>query len=167
MPPVHLKQPRSPVVPPNPSFSMNSLLVVPCHSIKNPETRSFKLAGTENKPAARTACIEKTNFLTMNFLCDTDVAPAVVNNCSFRTLLNHPESENGVKVTSTSSSNYIPAEAARVMLLAIEELKKHSNLTLGYDGSTTLKQQSIYTFYVTTPDHEVYFIKGDKASVKG
>ncbi|KAJ7681272.1 hypothetical protein B0H17DRAFT_1205940 [Mycena rosella] len=115
---------------------------------------AFRRAGVDNKTAARTAHIEKTNFLTMNFICHGGVAPALVNNCSFRAPLNHLEPGNGVKVASTFSSTYIPAEAARVTLLAIEELKKHYNLTLGYDGGTTLKQQSIYTFHVTTPDRE-------------
>ncbi|KAJ6573317.1 ribonuclease H-like domain-containing protein, partial [Mycena sp. CBHHK59/15] len=124
----------------------------------------FKAAGAESKAAARKAREEKTNFLTMNLLCDAGLPPALVGNPSFRALVNHLDPVNGIKVASTFSSSYIPAEAARVTLLAIEELKKQDNLSLGYDGGTTLGQQSIYTVHVTTPDREVYFIKGDEAS---
>ncbi|KAJ6615949.1 hypothetical protein B0H10DRAFT_2219962 [Mycena sp. CBHHK59/15] len=124
----------------------------------------FKAAGAESKAAARKAREEKTNFLTMNLLCDAGLPTALVGNPSFRALVNHLDPVNGIKVASTFSSSYIPAEAARVTLLAIEELKKQDNLSLGYDGGTTLGQQSIYTVHVTTPDREVYFIKGDEAS---
>ncbi|KAK7015431.1 hypothetical protein R3P38DRAFT_2543585, partial [Favolaschia claudopus] len=92
------------------------------------------------------------------------LAPHLVSNQSFRALMNHLEPNNGIVVASTFSANYIPAEAARVTLLAISELKKHHNLTLSYDGGTTTGRQSIYTFHTTTPDREVYFIKGDEAS---
>jgi hypothetical protein len=124
----------------------------------------FKRAGADNKAAARTAHIEKTNYLTMNLLCDAGLPPALVGNPAFRALTEHLEPANGIKVASTFSSIYIPAEAARVTQLAIEELKKQYNLNLGYDGGTTMRQQSIYTLHVTTPDREVYFIKGDEAS---
>ncbi|KAJ7117510.1 hypothetical protein C8R44DRAFT_879076 [Mycena epipterygia] len=100
----------------------------------------------------------------MNLNCDAGVPPALVNNAAFRALVDHLEPGNGIKVASTFSENYIPAEAARVTLLAIADLKKQYNLNLGYDGGTTLGQQSIYTVHVTTPDREVYFIKGDEAS---
>ncbi|KAJ7256409.1 ribonuclease H-like domain-containing protein [Mycena rebaudengoi] len=125
---------------------------------------SFKRAGADNKAAARTAQIEKTNYLTMNLLCDAGLPPALLGNPAFRALTEHLEPANGIKVASTVSSIYIPAEAARVTQLAIEELKKQYNLNLGYDGGTTMRQQSIYTLHVTTPDREVYFIKGDEAS---
>ncbi|KAJ7256435.1 hypothetical protein C8J57DRAFT_1473059 [Mycena rebaudengoi] len=125
---------------------------------------SFKRAGADNKAAARTAHIEKTNYLTMNLLCDAGLPPALLCNPAFRALTEHLEPANGIKVASTFSSIYIPAEAARVTQLAIEELKKQYNLNLGYDGGTTMRQQSIYTLHVTTPDREVCFIKGDEAS---
>lgn len=124
----------------------------------------FKRVGAQNKDAARKAHIKKTNYLTMNLLCDGALAPALVDNPSFRALVDHLEPNNGIVVASTFSSSYIPAEAARVTLLAIEELKKHHNLNLGYDGGTTKGKQSIYTFHVTTPDREAYFIKGDESS---
>jgi hypothetical protein len=108
--------------------------------------------------------VTKTNLLTLNLLCDAGLPPALVGNPSFRALVNHLEPNNGIKVASTFSENCIPAEAARVTLLAIEELKEHYNLNLGYDGGTTMGHQSIYTVHVTTPDREAYFIKGDEAS---
>jgi hypothetical protein len=108
--------------------------------------------------------VKKTNFLTMNLICDTGLPPAIVGNRAFRALVDHLEPGNDIKVASTFSENYILAEAARVTLLAIAELKKQYNLNLGYDGGTTMGQQSIYTFHVTTSDREAYFIKGDEAS---
>lgn len=125
---------------------------------------AFKRAGAADKAAVREAHIEKTNLLTLNLICDAGLPPALVGNRSFRALVDHLEPGNGIKVASTFSENYIPAEAARVTLLAITVLKKLYNLNLGYDGGTTMGMQSIYTFHVTTPDREVYFIKGDEAS---
>ncbi|KAJ6583697.1 hypothetical protein B0H10DRAFT_1962047 [Mycena sp. CBHHK59/15] len=49
----------------------------------------FKAAGAESKAAARKAREEKTNFLTMNLLCDAGLPPALVGNPSFRALVNH------------------------------------------------------------------------------
>jgi hypothetical protein len=124
----------------------------------------FKQAGSENKVAARKAHVKKTNFLTMNFLCAAGIPPEVVNNPAFRALVDHLEPNNEIVVASTFRSSYIPAEAARVTLLALNDLKKQYNLSLGYDGGTTQGKQSIYTVHVTTADREVYLIKGDEAS---
>lgn len=148
----------------NAGKSLGARVVDGTSSEKQDFFAAFKRTGADNKAAAREAHIDKTNYLTMNLICDAGVPPALVNNDAFRALVDHLEPGNGIKVASTFSENYIPAEAARVTLLAIAELKKDYNLNLGYDGGTTLGQQSIYTFHVTTPDREVYFIKGDEAS---
>ncbi|KAJ7673239.1 ribonuclease H-like domain-containing protein [Mycena polygramma] len=120
----------------------------------------FKTAGTQNDVDKKQARKDKTNYLTMNILCDG----ALVNNPSFRELVNHLDPTNGIAVASSFSSIFIPAEAARVTVLATKELKTQYNLSLGYDGGTTRGKQSIYTFHVTTPDREVYLMKGDEAS---
>jgi hypothetical protein len=100
----------------------------------------------------------------MMLICDAGLPPAIVGNDAFKALIHHFEADAGIKVASTFSSIYTPQEAARVDLLVAAELKTHYNLHLGYDGGTTTGQQSIYTFRVTTPDREVYFVKGDEAS---
>ncbi|KAJ6461128.1 hypothetical protein C8R47DRAFT_1202511 [Mycena vitilis] len=181
--------------PPSPVLDS---LVIPCHSIKNPETRrfrcvgqgcqeswasprmagrilphfadcryltaelrdaalvasagsslgarvldtasgdmfaKFKKVGAENKADAAKARVDKTNYLAMNFLCDAGVAPTVVDNLSFLAFIEHlSPTAHGLKVGTTFSTNYIPAEAHRVTELAIEELKTEYNLSLGFDG---------------------------------
>ncbi|KAJ7789074.1 ribonuclease H-like domain-containing protein [Mycena olivaceomarginata] len=72
---------------------------------------------------------------------------------------------NDIKVASTFSENYIPAEAARVTLLAIAELKKQYNPNLATTEARLWGQQSIYTFHVTTSDREAYLSKATKPQV--
>ncbi|KAJ6622302.1 hypothetical protein B0H10DRAFT_1944693 [Mycena sp. CBHHK59/15] len=52
---------------------------------------------------------------------------------AFCALVDHLEPGNGIEAASTFSENYVPAEATRVTLLAIAELKEHYNLNLGHD----------------------------------
>ncbi|KAJ7241185.1 ribonuclease H-like domain-containing protein [Mycena rebaudengoi] len=88
----------------------------------------FKQAGAEDKIARRKAHVKRTNYLTMNLLCDGGL----------------PQISSTIRL---SAPYYIPAEAARVTLISIEELKKHYNLNMGYDGGTTQGKQSIYTYH--------------------
>ncbi|KAJ7669618.1 ribonuclease H-like domain-containing protein, partial [Mycena olivaceomarginata] len=120
--------------------------------------------GSKSKKTQREAHVAKTNLLTLNLICAAGIPPSIVDNPAFRALANHLEPNNGIVVGSTFSSAHIPAEAARVTLLSINELKQHYNLSLGFDGGTTKGKQSIYTVHVTTADREVYLIKGDEAS---
>ncbi|KAJ7256333.1 ribonuclease H-like domain-containing protein [Mycena rebaudengoi] len=126
--------------------------------------QSFKKAGAQNKADARTAHIKKTNHLVLKLLCDAALAPALVDNRCFRDLMEHLEPANGIRVGSTFSANYIPAEAAMVTILSLEELRQLYNLSAGYDGGTTAGGQSIYTVTVTTPNRVPHLIKGDEAS---
>ncbi|KAJ6603174.1 hypothetical protein B0H10DRAFT_2440556 [Mycena sp. CBHHK59/15] len=107
----------------------------------------FRRAGAEEKAKARENHITKTNLLVLELLCDASLPPDWLI------------TRNSVGFT------YIPAEAARVTALSLANLKKCYNLTLGYDGGTVKKGQSIYTFHVTTPDtREPHFVHGDVAS---
>ncbi|KAJ7769822.1 ribonuclease H-like domain-containing protein [Mycena metata] len=102
--------------------------VVDAAEAKTDPFAKFKEAGTQKKNAARDAHVAKTNYLTMNLLCDGALAPELVNNDAFRNLVNHLEPNNCIVVASTFSSIYIPQEAARVTLIAISELQEQYNL---------------------------------------
>lgn len=107
----------------------------------------------------------KTNLYMLELLCDASLAPKLVDNKRFRKFVNHLEPGNGIFVSTTFSANYIPAEAARVTALSYAKLRTYHNLRLVYDGGTTKKGQSIYTFHITTPDtREPHFVKGNVAS---
>ncbi|KAJ7208409.1 hypothetical protein C8J57DRAFT_1734064 [Mycena rebaudengoi] len=125
----------------------------------------FKQAGAEDKIARRKAHVKRTNYLTMNLLCDGGLPPDLVNDPAFRASVDHLDPNNEIVVATTFSSSYIPAEAARVTLISIEELKKHCNLNMGYDGGTTQGKQSIYTYHVTT-DRVVHFITANVTHVQ-
>ncbi|KAJ6528166.1 hypothetical protein B0H19DRAFT_1385324 [Mycena capillaripes] len=81
---------------------------------------NFRQAGDVNKAATRKAHIDKTNLLLLNFLCDAAVAPYLVDNDSFRAFADHLEPGNGIYVATTFSTNYIPAEAAKVTVLTYD-----------------------------------------------
>lgn len=83
----------------------------------------FKDAGLQSKKTQREAHVAKTNLLTLNLICAAGIPPSIVDNPAFRALANHLEPNNGIVVGSTFSSAHIPAEAARVTLLSINELK--------------------------------------------
>ncbi|KAJ6624130.1 hypothetical protein B0H10DRAFT_1943334 [Mycena sp. CBHHK59/15] len=127
---------------------------------------SSKLDGAETsgtQPDMFAGFCRPTNHLVVNLLCDGTLPPSLVDNRAFRALVNHLEAGNGIVVGTTFSTNYIPAEAARVTVAALEKLKKCYNLTISYDGGSTKGGQSIYTIHVTTADCEPYLIKGNEA----
>ena len=67
--------------------------------------------------------------------------------------------------SSTFVDNYIPKEAVAVRQRQLKELKKYTNLTLTFDGTSTRKPQSLYTVHATTPTRETYFLDGYEDSV--
>jgi hypothetical protein len=77
----------------------------------------------QSKKTQREVHVAKTNLLTLNLICAAGIPPSIVDNPAFRALANHLEPNNGIVVGSTFSSAHIPAEAARVTLLSIKELK--------------------------------------------
>ncbi|KAK6987730.1 DUF659 family protein [Favolaschia claudopus] len=125
---------------------------------------AFRVAGTETKAQQRKQHVDKTNHLLLELLCDGALPPKLVDRPTFRAFVNHLDPTNGICVSTTFSTNHIPAEAARVTVLSLEKLKTLHNLTITYDGGTTRGHQSIYTVHVTTPDREPHLIKGDEAS---
>ncbi|KAG2365392.1 hypothetical protein BDR07DRAFT_1374352 [Suillus spraguei] len=55
-------------------------------------------------------------------------------------------------------------EAVFVRQWQLKELKKHNNLTLTFDGTSTQKPQSLYTVHATTPDQITHFLDGHEDS---
>jgi hypothetical protein len=125
----------------------------------------FRRAGADNKAKAREERVVKTNKYLLDLLCDASLAVRLVDNKKFRRFVDHLQPANGIFVSTTFSTSYIPAETARVTALSYQKLKTYKNLTIGYDGGTVKKGQSIYTIHITTPDtREPHFVKGDVAS---
>ncbi|KAJ7440040.1 hypothetical protein FB451DRAFT_1010341, partial [Mycena latifolia] len=150
----------------NAENSLSSKVAAASSAAERPDAwAGFRVAGGQDKKKARDLHVATTSLYVLELLCDASLAPKLVDNKKFRKLVDHLEPGNGIFVSTTFSANYIPAEAARVTALSYEKLKKYHNLTLGYDGGTVKKGQSIYTFHITTPDtREPHFVKGDVAS---
>ncbi|KAJ6512898.1 ribonuclease H-like domain-containing protein [Mycena sanguinolenta] len=148
----------------NAKASLSSKIDAGSSSGKSDMFADFRRAGQENKADARKQRIEKTNLLVLDLLCDGALPPKLVDSRAFRALVDYLQPANGIVVSTTFSTNYIPAEAAKVTVLSIEKLKTYHNLTISYDGGTTKGHQSIYTVHVTTPDRVAHLIKGDEAS---
>ncbi|KAJ7049280.1 ribonuclease H-like domain-containing protein, partial [Mycena amicta] len=107
------------------------------------------------------------NHRTLKMVCDTGVPLALLDNPFFRDLINLLDPNNGILVSTTFSTSYIPFEAARVTKLAFQYLQTQYFLTITFDGGSLRRPQSVYTVHITvwTPYGRVaYFVHGDEAS---
>lgn len=98
-------------------------------------------------------------------VCVAGLPPRIADLPQWRTLLNHatrglykPASKDVLR------DNHIPATASWVRKKQMEYLKTQWNLTGTYDGSTTRRPQSIYTFHVTDSHRRTFLIEGDESS---
>ncbi len=107
----------------------------------------------------------RVNHRIVKLICVRGLVPKTLDTLEWKAFV--IEASNA-RYTPTSSTTFVdqhvPAEAAQVRLLQIQELQQRDNLTLTYDGGTTRRPQSVYTIHITTPDRRVYFIEGDEAS---
>ena len=65
---------------------------------------------------------------------------------------------------TTMLDSMLPAEAKKVYLENIKNLRTKSHLTLTFDGLTTRNPDSIYTIHVITPERDVFLVKGVELS---
>ncbi|KAJ7613363.1 hypothetical protein DFH06DRAFT_1370699 [Mycena polygramma] len=107
---------------------------------------AFRQTGTLDKAQAREAHTNKSNLYLLNLLCDAALPPKLVDNKRFKAFVDHLHPGNGLFVSTSFSTTYIPNEVARVTTLAYAKLRTCNNLTISYDGGTP------------------YFLKGDVAS---
>jgi len=105
------------------------------------------------------------NQKVLNFLCATGIPPRAVSYPEWDELIYSMDQHVRIYSESSFREKYIPAEAVRVTLEAVQLLKKKQHLTISYDGGSTRATESIYSVHVTTPDtRESYFIEGNEAS---
>lgn len=109
----------------------------------------------------------KHNHLALLLVCGRSLPPTMVDSDYWKELVYHLDPKIRSYTGSHMASALIPAEAAQVRDLSIQALRKHSNLTLSFDGATTRANDSVYTVHVTTPNkRESHLITGDEATGK-
>lgn len=98
-------------------------------------------------------------------ICAAGLPPYIANLPQWRTLLEHA-TRGAYKPASkdTLRDNHIPATASLVRKKQIAYLQTQENLTGTYDGGTTRRPQSIYTFHVTDSSRRTFLIEGDESS---
>ncbi|KAF7760558.1 hypothetical protein Agabi119p4_11234 [Agaricus bisporus var. burnettii] len=67
---------------------------------------------------------------------------------------------------SALSDKWIPAEADRIYIKTIEELKGFNDLTLSLDGGTSHGGESFWTLHVSTPLSQVYLLQVREATAE-
>ncbi len=110
---------------------------------------SFNAAGSVKQRSELQKRQTKTNLLTLELICDACIPVSIVNNPKWRQLVNHLDPQNGIFVSSTFSTNYIPHEAARITTLTYDHLSNEWFLSATFDGGTLKCPQSVYTVHIT------------------
>jgi hypothetical protein len=64
------------------------------------------------------------------------------------------------------SDKWIPAEADRIHIATIEQLKTQNDLTLSLDGGTSHSGESFWTLHVSTPAGKVYLLQVREATAE-
>jgi hypothetical protein len=105
------------------------------------------------------------NQKVLEFLCAAGLPPHVVSYPEWDALIYSMDRRVKIYSEDSFSEKFIPAEACRVTVEAIQLLQKKRHLTISYDGGSTRAVESIYSVHVTTPEtRESYFIEGNEAS---
>ncbi|KAJ7192260.1 hypothetical protein GGX14DRAFT_578278 [Mycena pura] len=128
---------------------------------------AFEKKGVEKKQAALEQRQTRSNLLALNFICDTGIAVATVDNLTFRALLGHLDARHGLHVASTFSNNHIPFEAARITELTYDHLRTKDFLSLTFDGGNIRRPQACETVHVTETSSRgriAHFVHGDESS---
>ncbi|KAG8974060.1 hypothetical protein FRB94_004931 [Tulasnella sp. JGI-2019a] len=156
------------------SLSSTSLVDELNHS-EGKEEAPVRATGSKKTPVLSAAAKQegrlqkniRFNHRVLRLLCAGNLPPSVVDLDEWAELVTEANTAIHTACSTTFSDIYIPQEAARVLQLSIKNLKKHSNLTLSFDGGTTRRPQSVYTVHVTAPvSRKAYLMAGDEASGK-
>lgn len=125
----------------------------------------FHQAGKRKDEEARKLFQQEVDHIILRLICTHGVVPTLVDSPEWKELMAKLSARYHPTSSTTFVNNYIPKEAVAVRQQQLTELKKHSNPTLTFDGTSTRKPQSLYTVHATTPTRETYFLDGYEDSI--
>ena len=108
----------------------------------------------------------KISLTVVNLICGAGLAVSIAKYDEWKAFFQVVAPYYTPMSSSTIEDQHIPAEAARIRNIQIDELKKLYNLTVSFDGGSTRFPQSVELIHITTPEREVYFVEGHEASDK-
>ncbi|KAG2339705.1 hypothetical protein BDR05DRAFT_951027 [Suillus weaverae] len=106
----------------------------------------------------------KADHIIMCLICVCGFVPTIIDSDKWKELMVHLNPHYHATSCNTFTGNYVPKEAIFVCQQQLKELKKQTNLTLTFDGTSTRKPQSLYTVHTTTPDQTTHFLDGHEDS---
>lgn len=109
---------------------------------------------------------DQLDFDAMIFVCVSGMAPSKVDLPEWKTMWKHGNAEYAPASAAVLTEVHIPNEAARISLLQLSFLQTQDNLTVTFDGNSTKRQDSAYTFHVWTPDRRVFLFETDESSLE-
>lgn len=100
----------------------------------------------------------------VQFICENGVPPAIVKSRSWKQMWTDANPRYTPVSATTLQEVHIPQQAQFVRTAHLEYLRTQRNITISFDGGTTRRPQSVYTFHAITTDRRVFLIRGDEAS---
>lgn len=102
----------------------------------------------------------KVDHWIVELICVAGIPPSALDRPVWKDFVNTLNPSYQATSSSTFTTSLILKEAAHVRAPAKEFLQTHNNLLITFDGGTTCKPQSVYTFHTTTPQGTVVFLEG-------
>ncbi|KAL7280348.1 hypothetical protein ACG7TL_005266 [Trametes sanguinea] len=136
---------------------------------KGPMQKKLKVGGTldafvgkgvkERKKAERAALQEKVDHTIMRLICVRGLVPSIVDSNEWKELMQILNPDYKPSSCEKFTKEFIPKEAAFVRGQELQEVQRHENITVTFDGNNT-RRDSIYFVHATTPERKHYFIGG-------
>ncbi|KAG8697572.1 hypothetical protein FRC09_007774 [Ceratobasidium sp. 395] len=105
------------------------------------------------------------DIAVLNFVSAAQLPPFKLDLPEFHAMIAETSSTLTPKSSGYIASCQIPMESSRLRRLSVKDLKKYTNLTISYDGGSTIRPQSFTTIHVTTPDTRIpYLMEAPEAS---
>ncbi|CDO75802.1 hypothetical protein BN946_scf184934.g17 [Trametes cinnabarina] len=121
---------------------------------------AFVAQGVKQKRTAQRAALQQSvDHIIMRLICVRGLVPSIVDSAEWKELMYALNPGYKPSPSDKFTKDYIPKEAAFVRSKQLEEVQKHDNLTITFDGNST-RRDSIYFVHATTPHREHYFISG-------
>ncbi|KDQ60480.1 hypothetical protein JAAARDRAFT_712510 [Jaapia argillacea MUCL 33604] len=136
--------------PPDPSTAVEELDTTPT-------SHAFDTFKTQGHIDLQT----KLDFAIMKFVCVCGIPPHVVDLEEFKNILAVANSNYNPVSRTTLVDVHITREREHIHAKQIKILSTERNLTLGFDGGSTMGKYAFYTVSVNTTDRRKFFLEGE------
>jgi hypothetical protein len=99
------------------------------------------------------------DFALIKLFCAIGMAPSTVNAVEWRGFTDVLNPSYQPPNRDELEDKLIPSEAEHIRQLQLEFLRTQTNLSITSDGGSNRARQTFYTFHISTPDRQQFFIE--------